>query len=937
MEGMDMTGRRRARTSNGASDYRHDARRLNNPPAGLAPTYEVREQQSQHYAYDPHLDPQLTWAGKAEHTSFEVDVVPLHVHERISTKAILKAMQRPQPLQIDLFGETPLPADQQVEFYQHEVGWANRLILGDSLLVMNSLLVKEGMAGKVQMIYIDPPYGIKYASNFQPRIDRRDVKDSDEDLTREPEQIKAYRDTWKLGIHSYLTYLRDRLLLCRELLHASGSVFVQINDENLHLVRCVLDEVFGRDNFLGVVAFRKTGGFPSGFLPSVYDYLLWYAKYKSKAKYRQLYVEKVETGTADQYTHTDEDGRLFQPTPLFSDSPTEGGSYTFTYHGRSFKPPFNSHWKTSLEGLQRLESAGRLWPSKTRLRYVLYLEDFPVMPISNCWDDTMGERDKRYAVQTNTKVVERCILMTTDPGDLVFDPTCGSGTTAYCAEKWGRRWITCDTSRVALAIARQRLMTAKYDYYELKEPNRGPVGGFVYETVPHITLESIARNTEIDALAAKYQPDIDAALALLNEALGTQWQEWEVPRPVPHPAWPQEVQTAYWELRQLRGSLTPEDQERARLLLDLVYRHTGHRWSFQEVPEPVPGCDWPEDAREAFSLFWELKRKKREEIDGSIQRNAPQESLYDRPRVVRGVVRVSGPFTVEAIPAPVVEDPGEMPIAQFEAAQAEVRIEDVGGDHLDSMVSLLRQQGGVVFPGGKRLELQNVRRVSLGFIHAEAEAPQDGQTIRVAISFGPRYGPLPAMQVDEAIPVARFNGYQLLLFAGFSFAPEVQARAQRSQVSGLTIQFVNIAPDVLVGDLLKTNRASQVFTAFGQPDVKVEAKSDGTYVVTLRGVDIYDPVTGRVESASGDQVAAWFLDTDYDGATFHICQAFFPGDSDAWRRLQRALKATIDAEVFERMRGTQSFPFQAGKHRRVAVKVLDFRGNEVMRVINLGE
>jgi hypothetical protein len=436
------------RDANGVRDFRHaDARRPNNPPAGIAPTYEVRERQTTRYSYDPHLDPQLIWAGKAEHTSFEVDVVPLHIHERISTRAILEAVKKPEP-QLALFGETPLPAHQQIEFYQHEVGWANRLILGDSLLVMNSLLVKEGMAGKVQMIYVDPPYGIKYASNFQPRIDRRDVK----------------------------------------------------------------------------------------------------------------------------------------------------------------------------------------------------------------------EQEKLYAVQTNTKVVERCILMTTDPGDLVFDPTCGSGTTAYCAEKWGRRWITCDTSRVALAIARQRLMTAKFDYYELKDPERGPAGGFIYETVPHITLESIAKNTEIDAIAARYQPQIDQALADLNRALGREWKEWEVPREVPHPVWPEEARQAYRHLLELKRSGKLGAEKEAEPLLETVYRLTGHRWeNLGQVPDPMPPEDWPDAAKDALRRFWKLKRQKRKEIDESIQSNAPQETLYDRPRVVRGVVRVTGPFTVEAIPVPAVEDPTRRP------------------------------------------------------------------------------------------------------------------------------------------------------------------------------------------------------------------------------------------------------------------------------------
>jgi len=523
--------------ANGVKDFRHDSlRRKNNPPAGLAPTYEVRERQTRQYTYDPHLDPQLVWAGKAEHTSFDVDVVPLHIHERISTRAILKAVRRPQRVQPELFGETPLPADRQIEFYRHEVGWVNRLILGDSLLVMNSLLVKEGMAGKVQMIYIDPPYGIKYASNFQPRIDRRDVKDKDEDLTREPEQIKAYRDTWKLGIHSYLTYLRDRLLLARELLAESGSIFVQINDENLHLVRCLLDEVFGRENFVAVVAFRTRSTSTAIYLPVLNDYLLFYAKDKTKLKFRQLFVNKpiderfsyVETGDGEIRAATFEDRakwsnqadyRLFSSSSLSSTTGSEGSRMPFSFRSKKYYPAQARGWRCSLEGLQRLAEAERIMPYVTSIRYKFFYGDFPVAELGNLWEEQLSEQDKVYAVQTNTKVIERCILMTTDPGDLVFDPTCGSGTTAYCAEKWGRRWITCDTSRVALAIARKRLMTAKFDYYELKDPERGPAGGFIYETVPHITLESIAKNTEIDAIAARYQPQIDQALVELNRAL----------------------------------------------------------------------------------------------------------------------------------------------------------------------------------------------------------------------------------------------------------------------------------------------------------------------------------------------------------------------------------------------------------------------------------
>lgn len=993
-----MAKRKQSRSGgdgNNVKDFRHaNSKRKNNPPAGIAPTYESRQRETKSYRYDPHLDPQLVWAGKAEHTSFEVDVVSLHIHERISTKAILRAVRRPQPIQPDLFGETPLPADQQIEFYQHEVGWANRLILGDSLLVMNSLLVKEGMAGKVQMIYIDPPYGIKYSSNFQPRIDRRDVKDKDEDLTHEPEQIKAYRDTWKLGIHSYLTYLRDRLLLARELLTESGSIFVQINDENLHLVRCLLDEVFGRENFVATIPFKKTATSTALILSVTYDYLLWYAKNKEMAigKFRILLlprppdmIERAFTwvelpdGLATRITKgiNTISGRRFQTSSLMSQHPSPERSKPYEFEGKAWTPAMNRQWSSSHEGLERLRKAERLLGVGKTLTYKRYEDDFSYVELSNVWTDTMESTfavERLYAVQTASKVIERCILMTTDPGDLVFDPTCGSGTTAYCAEKWGRRWITCDTSRVALAIARQRLMTAKFDYYELCDPERGPAGGFVYETVPHITLESIAKNTEIDAIAAKYQPQIDQALAELNKALrgkrieievkegGRAGQfvdfsapdsktatlpngqkvrvnellEWEVPREVPHPVWPKEAHDAYWQLLKLKRSGQLGAEEKAATLLETVYRLTGHRWEcLEEVPDPMPPEGWPDEAKAALGRFWELKRQKRKEIDESIQRNAPQETLYDRPKVVRGVVRVSGPFTVEAIPVPAVEDPTQTPIPQFEAEEAQARVSDRGGDYLTTMINLLKQQGGVLFPGGKRLELQGLRPLNLGYLHAEAEAGQNGEALRVAISFGPQHGPVIAHQVQEAIPTAKMNGYQVLIVAGFAFDPEAQALIQKAPVAGLQVHFANISPDVLVGDLLKTTRASQIFTVFGQPDVRVEKQKDGTYIVELRGVDIYDPLTGEVQSTRGDDVAAWFLDTDYDGKTFHICQAFFPGDDKAWERLERALKAQIDPETFERMRGTVSFPFQPSGHKRIAVKVIDFRGNEVVRVVNL--
>jgi len=664
---------------------------------------------------------------------------------------------------------------------------------------------------------------------------------------------------------------------------------------------------------VAVITFSKTTGQTSRFVASVDDYLLWYARNSNEAKFQPLTIERdADSIERSGYSYVEEfsgvrrrlrdDERVTAETKVFAlsgtSSQTRGAKppEPFESRGATYVPETTRGWSTTIAGLTRLSHAERLESIGTSLRYVRYHADFSYSPVRNHWPDvafSTRSEDKVYAVQTSNRVLDRCILMTTDPGDLVFDPTCGSGTTAFCAERWGRRWITCDTSRVALTIARQRLMTARYDYYELLDRERGPAGGFLYQTVPHITLESIARNTEIDVIAAKYQPEIEKALAELNRALGKDWKEWEVPR----------------ELE----------------------------------------AKWAKAAQEAHQEFWSVKRKKRQEIDASIHHHAPQETLYDRPQIKRGIVRVSGPYTVEAIPVPAIEDPTHLPaatstaqagapIAPFEEEEARTRISDRGGDHLTNMVNLLKQQGGVLFPGGKKMGLQNLRLLNLGMLHAEGETGQNGKTLRVALSFGPQYGPISAVQANEAIQTAKLNAYEVLILAGFSIEAEAQAFVQKAQelVGGLTIHFANIAPDVLVGDLLKTTQASQIFTVFGQPDVGVVKQKDDTYRVELRGVDIYDPLTGETHHSRGSEVAAWFLDTDYDGMTFHLCQAFFPGDPDAWDRLQRALKAQIEPEAFEQMRGTVSFPFQPAKHERIAVKVLDFRGNEVVRVLPIG-
>ncbi len=583
---------RKSEDGNNIIAYQHDQKRRNNPDVGVVTPETDPEQPKTTWAYDPHIDPALqfdsgrariekliddalasgdetvmrealeqlkresapylNWAGKAERTSFEVDTVSLHVHERIDPASILAVVRKRLRQDKgehggtgDMFRawfEEPLPYREAIEFYKHDRGWANRLVSGDSLLVMNSLLQKEGMAGQVQMIYIDPPYGIKYGSNFQPFVNKRDVKDrKDEDLTQEPEMIKAFRDTWELGIHSYLTYLRDRLLLAKELLHESGSVFVQISDENLHHVREIMDEVFGSENYVSLLIYKKTTTASTDGLATVCDYLIWYAKDTSKVKYRQLYFEKELGGAgATQYTwvrlpsgqrfdagskaseELKNGAGVFSHDNITSQRPAQGEDVTaFSYLGRDFSPGKGT-FKTDQRGLGRVAMAGRLLALGDTLRYTRYLDDFPVSPINHLWEDTVtsGFAEKKvYVVQTSPVALERCLLMTTDPGDLVLDPTCGSGTTAFVAEKWGRRWITCDTSRVAVTLAKQRLMTASYDYYELKYPHEGLRGGFIYKTVPHVTLKSIANNPDIDDIFERMHPAIEQALDSVNKSL----------------------------------------------------------------------------------------------------------------------------------------------------------------------------------------------------------------------------------------------------------------------------------------------------------------------------------------------------------------------------------------------------------------------------------
>ncbi len=826
--------------------------------------------------------PFLNWAGKAERHQISVPSVPLFVHERHSTKAILDGIKnrKAKDTTLDLFGDGGLDVTDKLDAYEHKGPWQNRMILGDSLQIMNSLLEFEGLGGQVQMVYFDPPYGVKFGSNFQPFIRKREVKHGiDDEMTREPEMVKAYRDTWELGLHSYLTYVRDRARLARELLATSGSIFVQISSDNLHHVREVLDEVFGAANFCGLIAFRTTGGQSTSLLSTSTDFLLWYAKEKESAKGRfsRPYVPK--TGGAEdgsgQYTLIEppdfsslprqmtreelsgdtplpEGWRVLAHDTLYSQgAPSDMAERDFIWNGRKYSCPPNTHWKPGVKsgGMQRLADAKRIMLVGNTLRYKRYVNDFPVYAVDNVWTDTARSgfaRKKAYAVETSEKVVERCMMMVTQPGDLVFDPTCGSGTTACVAEQWGRRWITCDTSRVPLALARQRLLTATFPYYGLKDPQSGPAGGFEYKRrqnrkgeevgglVPHVTLKSVA-NGEQPAM----------------------------------------------------------------------------------------------------------------------------EVLMDRPEVNPGVVRVAGPFVVEAtiVPAQVMD--GELATAPPAAKQSLDAANDAvdttsGGlplavaesvarygdpaTHIERMTQVLRQSKTLRLSGNRELVLADIRRMTdSDVLHAEA---LDADGNRIAVVFGPEDGAISSDVVFEAAREAYFLKFPSLYFFGFAIQAKARELLEDRAKLRVPCTYVTVTPDVAMSDLLKTSRASEIFSVTGLPDAvlrKSEKKNgDGTelYEVELLGLDIFNPATMEQEAIEGQNMPAWMLDTDYDGLCFYATQVFFPKTA-AWDNLQKSLKAEFDPSVWAHLAGTISEPFAVGAKQRVAVKVIDERGNELMRVLEV--
>ncbi len=836
----------------------------------------------------------LNWSGKAERLSFDVPTLPLFVHERLSTKAILETLQshkrdKQESFLDDLFGfqERPL-ADQVLKAYEHRDRWVNRLLLGDSLVVMNSLLRFESLGGQVQMIYVDPPYGVKFGSNFQPFIRKRDVKhNEDDDFTREPEMVQAYRDTWDLGLHSYLTYLRDRLLLARELLAPSGSIFVQISDENLHHVREVMDEVFGAENCVCVITFKKTTSASSELLPAVNDYLLWYARDKDRIKFRQVYSPKgLDTDTSGVYrwlclpdgterrmspeefsdiSQVPAGARVFRLDNLTSQRPP--GDFPVEFDGKRYGPG-KGYWKTGEAGMANLIKAGRVAKSGSSLAYKRFIDDFPAQVIGNLWTDTgtgSFTESKVYVVQTSLKVIQRCLLMTTDPGDLVLDPTCGSGTTAYVAEQWGRRWITCDTSRVPLALARQRLLTATFDYYELKDEARGPAGGFVYRRkqnskgeevggiVPHITLKSIANN----------EPPAEEVL---------------VDRP--------EV---------TKG----------------VVRVTGP-FTFEATIPTAEGLDTDPETPGIQSEPHESFVARMLEV----LRKAPVLRLPNNQTVTLKQIRP---------PAKTLALSAEAVVAQISKSAVSQVSKPAGRAQADARSSGRRPAD---------LEIGD----TAGLETCATDQP-------VAILFGPENGPISERLVREAWDEAGLKHYTHLYVIGFAIDPKARQFIESAGKIGVACTYLQATMDLQMGDLLKNMRSSQIFSVCGLPDADVRRKkpqkgtkksAEEQWEVELLGLDTFDPTTMEADHLKGTDVPAWFLDTDYNGLVFRVRQAFFPR-TGAWENLKKSLKVEFEDTVWDHLAGTVSAPFPEGEHGQIAVKVIDPRGNELLVVKRLEE
>jgi adenine-specific DNA-methyltransferase len=917
-----------------------EAKRKNIPTAEYQSVLQKAEQNPVRLAYERRnrdLDPQFVWRGKDEQdwSDLVVQASPLYIQEKVQPKALIDDLLRETrerehesgvttPDLFSDFNGIPKGVD-KTEFYQHDQNWSNRMILGDSLQVMASLAEREGLRGKVQCIYFDPPYGIKFNSNFQWSTTDRNPKDGKADqITREPEQVKAFRDTWRDGVHSYLTYLRDRLTAARDLLANSGSIFVQIGDENVHRVRAVMDEVFGEDNFVSLISFSKTTGLESAdSIAGAFDYLLWFARNASEIKYRPL-VQQRSAASANRFrslqlidgstvpasdevvTNLRANGTWFR---LFTDAdltkPGPGAKYEFVFNGHKFESG-ERWWGTQKNSLERVAKAHRLFVTgKKKLRFVRAEDDASGQGLTNDWSDIGGAVQSRsdpkiYVVQTGTAVVQRCILLTTDPGDLVLDPTCGSGTTAMVAEQWGRRWITIDTSRVALALARARIMGARYPFYPLADSREGQIKegevtrtvpssqpvrgnirhGFVYEREPHITLKSIAHNVEIDVIWDKWQAKLEPLRQSLNVALKKTWQQWEIPREAE--------------------------------------------------------AKWPDASKKQFAEWWQARIDRQREIDASIAAKVEFDFLYDKPFDDKKKVRVAGPFTVESLSPhrvlgvdeddELIDEPKTKAGPDYGEKQSfpqmileNLKTSGVQQAHKEdkiTFVALIPWPGDLVCAEGLYLE-------------GNAES---GAQKRAAIFIGPEFGTVTRPDLVEAAREAGDADFDVLIACAFNY----EARATEfSKLGRIPVLKARMNADLHMSDDLKNTGKGNLFVIFGEPDIEILPAEDGKVYVKVNGVDVFHPNTGKVQSDGADGIACWFIDTDYNEESFFVRHAYFLGANDPYSALKTTLKAEINEDAWATLHSDTSRAFQKPKSGRIAVKVINHLGDEVMKVFRV--
>ena len=979
---------------------KHDAaRRKNIPTAELESVMLEKDKSPVRLAYERRnrdLDPQLVWRGKDEQdwSDLIVQAPPLYIQEKVHPKVLIDDLQRASqqrareaaPPAPDLFADfNGLDLEAKTEFYAHDQHWSNRMIVGDSLSVMASLAEREGLRGKVQCIYFDPPYGIKFNSNFQWSTTSRDVKDGAKDhITREPEQVRAFRDTWRDGIHSYLTYLRDRLTVARDLLHESGSIFVQIGDENVHRVRALMDEVFGEENFVALISITKTTSATNDMLAGVADYVAWFARNREKAKYRQIYRKKEVGGDGSEHyggvlladgsrrpaTQEERSGRALLPVGAYlytadqlqsagmGREKGEGAASWFrvSSEGRTFTPTMQSRWKTNEAGMERLKYAGRLIPQHNALRYLRRIDDFAAYAINNIWSDTGGASDKRYVVETAPRIVERCLLMTTDPGDLVLDPTCGSGTTAYVAEQWGRRWITIDTSRVAIALSRSRLMGARYPYYLLADspegqrkeaevtrtppktsPTRGDIRhGFVYERVPHITLKSIANNAEIDVIWEKWQETLEPLRQALNRTLGRNqpWEEWEIPRK-PGDPWTPEAAAIHAKLREAIAE--NETGPKAQKALAKLNALLGRAYTFANLPEHAFDPWTNEEAIKPHAAWWEARIARQREIDASIAANAEYEFLYDKPYIDKSRIRVAGPFTVESLSPhrTLAVDWNDELIDILKASEGKREPpdrDDVATDFAQMILENLKVAGVQQAHKEDRIAFTSVTGWPGRFICAQGIFMEGDRQRRAGIFIGPEFGTVARPDLVAAAREAGDAGFDVLIACAFNYDAH---SSEFDKLGRVPVLKARMNPDLHMGGDLKANGTGNLFVIFGEPDIKIEDLGDGTIRVKVFGVDVFKPQTGEVVSEGTDGIALWMLDTDYNEESFFVRHAYFLGANDPYKALKTTLKAEIDEEAWESLYSDTSRPFPKPSSGRIAVKVINHLGDEVMKVFSV--